>query len=370
MINDNWHYPRTELAEHVINMFNTGLSSALVFFAPRRMGKTEFLQKDIKPIAQKAGWQVFYFSFLDVYEEARNEFTKDLENFAIENNLIPKQKKLLNKISKIGGEIKSLVKAEVELRQPQQLQADMKKIISQMAEHHKILLLLDEIQMLADEKQNKHFVAALRTVLDIHKDSIKVIFTGSSREGLRRMFSESTAPFFHFGQNLSFPELDRLFTDHLANVFKTVTKRSLNSDDLWSAFQKMQKIPQLARALVERLALNPNLTISLGMEQIMIELSEDRQFVKIWGNASTLNRLLLLEISNSKQALFSEDSRKQFAAVIGINEISVPQVQSALRSLQRDNIIGRELDRGGYYIDDPNFKNWIKQQLLDVDFLK
>lgn len=117
MVNDIWHYPRTELAEQIINMFNTGLSSAIVFFAPRRMGKTEFLRKDIKPIAEKAGWFVFYFSFLDVNDDAQIAFTHELENFAIQEKLLPKQKKF--KVNKL--------KAEVEFYQPQQLQADMKK---------------------------------------------------------------------------------------------------------------------------------------------------------------------------------------------------------------------------------------------------
>ncbi len=362
MLNDIWHYPRTKLAEQVINMFDTGLSSALVFFAPRRMGKTEFLLKDIKPLAEKIGWSVFYFSFLDVYDDARTEFTKELEYFAIEKKLIPKPKALSNRISKLKAGIKSVVTAEVELRKPQQLQADMKKIISNMAKH-KILLLLDEIQVLADDAQNKPFVAALRTVLDIHKDSVKVIFTGSSREGLRRMFSEASAPFFHFGQNLPFPELEQSFVEHFAATFKLVSKRSLNTEELWLVFQKLQKIPQLLRTLVERLVLHPTLTITAAMMQITTELSEDRKFIKTWGCASALNRLLLLELARDKESFFSEESRNQFAVSLGINEVSVSQVQSALRSLQRDNLIGRHPeDRGGYFIEDPNFKNWILQQ--------
>jgi hypothetical protein len=33
MTTDLWHYPRTQLAEQVLGMFASGLSSALVFFA-------------------------------------------------------------------------------------------------------------------------------------------------------------------------------------------------------------------------------------------------------------------------------------------------------------------------------------------------
>ena len=61
---DPWHFPRTELTKQILGMFETGLASSLTFFAPRRMGKTEFLRKDITPLAEQLGWRVFYFSFL------------------------------------------------------------------------------------------------------------------------------------------------------------------------------------------------------------------------------------------------------------------------------------------------------------------
>ena len=44
--NDPWHFPRTELAKQILGMFETGLASSLTFFAPRRMGKTEFLRNE------------------------------------------------------------------------------------------------------------------------------------------------------------------------------------------------------------------------------------------------------------------------------------------------------------------------------------
>ncbi len=81
MNNDIWHYPRTTLAEQVLNMFSSGLSSALVFFAPRRMGKTEFLLKDIQPLAKKNHWHVFYFSFLDAITNPEEAFTLALIDF-------------------------------------------------------------------------------------------------------------------------------------------------------------------------------------------------------------------------------------------------------------------------------------------------
>lgn len=365
MSEDLWHYPRTHLAQQIIGMFDSGLSSALVFFAPRRMGKTEFLCKDILPLAEKNDWKVFYFSFLDVGTTANIEFTKALATFAENIQTFPKTRRVFQKISKISGEAVG-IKADIELRDHIEIQSNMKEIAARLAKQGKILLLMDEVQALAQESANSHFIAALRTVLDLHKDSIKVIFTGSSQEGLRRMFSEAKAPFFHFGQNLPFPELDQGFTDHLADMFEMVTKRKIDQDALWVTFQQVQKVPHFARSLVERIALNPNLSIEDAKVKLLNEIFDARAFSYIWKQCSILEKLILREITKEISAVFSAETRNRLAKILGLATLLVPSVQSALRVLQRKGLIGRDLSRGIYFIDDPNFKNWILQLTDDV----
>lgn len=359
MAMDPWHYPRTALAKQILDMFETGLSSALVFFAPRRMGKTEFLRKDISPAAEKRHWKVFYFSFLDVESTAAAEFCKSLTSFAEKIGL---GRNLLEKVSKVSGEALG-VKAGIEFTKSKNHNTNVKDIIAKLAEKNKILLLMDEVQVLAQNPKNASLIASLRTVLDIHKDNVKAIFTGSSQEGLRRMFSQAKAPFFHFGLNLPFPELDRGFTDHLVDIFKRVTKRALNTEELWLTFQEMQKIPQLARSLVERLALNPALKLREAKIQLLSEIFENRAFIEIWSQCSALEKLLLAEIIKGDPALFSIEARGQFTKTLGITQLSVSSIQSAMRTLQRKNLIGQS-ERGGYHIDDPNFKTWLLQQSI------
>ena len=361
MTTDIWHYPRTTLAEQVLQLFEIGISSALIFFAPRRMGKTEFLRKDIEPLASDKGWQTFYFSFLDVGEKALEEFTKELASFTQKTDTIySKTGRLLKRVKKISGQAAG-VKAEIELNNPHAIDHNLKSLISRLATRNKILLLLDEVQILAQRSTNTQFIAALRTTLDIHKDNVKVIFTGSSREGLRRMFSQANAPFFHFGQNLPFPELGHGFTDHLSDIFKKVTGRKLNKEELWNNFQSMQKVPQLARALVERIALNPALTLAEAKEQLITEIIDDRTFIGSWQNCTTLEQLLLQEIAVGITALFSEETRNRLGSKLGINKLAVSSIQSSVRSLQRKGLIGRLPERGGYFIDDPNFESWLRQ---------
>lgn len=362
MNSDIWHYSRAALAEQVLNLFEIGLANALVFFAPRRMGKTEFLRQDIIPLAEKQNWQVLYFSFLDVKENAAQAFTQALTNFAKETNLLNKSQRLFNKVSKVSGEVMG-VKAGLEFHDSNQMHHDMKQLLSQLQQRGRLLLLLDEIQTLAQDKTNDNFLASLRTSLDINKQTIKVIFTGSSQDGLRRMFSMAKAPFFHFGQNLPFPQLNHEFTQHMATIFHKVTQRHIDKEKLWAIFQEMQYIPQLLRTLVERLALNPPLSIEEAKNQLLTEIYASRAFTECWDLCSALEKMLLNEIATGAENLFSQENRQRLAKALGISTLPVSSLQSALRVLQRKNLLGRYPERGGYFIEDPNFKNWVTDKI-------
>jgi uncharacterized protein len=361
MTTDLWHYPRTELASQVLGMFETGLSSALVFFAPRRMGKTEFLLKDVQPLANKKSWKTFYFSFLDTDAHAGEQFAKAIATFVSKNGIINKTAGAIKHVKKIGGEISGIGKAEIEFKNMNAYRYSLKEIMDYLAKKGKVLLLMDEIQVLADYPENEKFLATLRTALDIHKDSIKVIFTGSSQGGLRRMFSEKAAPFFHFGQNLSFPEFHKEFTNHLASVYKKVTGQELNVSELWIAFKKLGKIPQLIRSLVERIALNPELMIKKATNELLTHIYDEREFVKNWNACSPLGRLILEEIASGNKILFSNDVRKKFAKQLNVSQIAISSIQSTVRTLQKRKIIGKAGERASYYIDDPNYKDWLEQ---------
>ena len=361
---DIWHYPRTALAKQVLGMFESGLSNALVFFAPRRMGKTEFLLKDMRPIAREEDWSVLYFSFLDASANAREAFTLALIEFAVEVGAV-KQEKFQKKIKKVEGGFLG-IHGELEFRDPKQAQSTIKEVFSQLAKHHhKVLLLLDEVQIISQDKKNRHFVAALRTAFDINKDTIKVIFTGSSREGLRQMFSKADAPFFHFGQNLPFPELQEDFIEHLAEAFNKATCRKIETRRLWNVFVEMGRVPQLIRSLVERLVLLPDLSLQKAKEQLLADIVEDREYLTIWMTSSVLERLLLKAIVMDETELFSKTKRDLLAAQMGIDDLPTSTVQSTIRTFLRKNIIGSLAQRGAYYIDDPNFKDWIEKTVTN-----
>lgn len=361
---DPWHYARKDLATQIVSMFESGLSSSLIFFAPRRMGKTEFLRKDITPVAESLNWQVFYFSFFDCGENPTLQFKQALEDFLLRQGLLNKAKKVLKAVTRISGSI-GRVNAGVEFSKVAEKKdtADIKELLRILMLDRKTLLLMDEVQVLAMNSRNDHFIASFRTVLDMYKDRLKVIFTGSSQAGLRKMFSEARAPFFHFGQNLDFPELDRGFTDHLAKTFKLVSHRKINENELWQAFLDMQKVPLLIRSLVERMVLNPALTIAEVKAELIEKIFSNRRFEEQWKDFSLLEQLVVKEIAIDKVQLFAKQVRAKFAKNIGLKDLPAISVQAAIKKLLRRGIIGKFSDTAGYFIDDPSFKNWLLQDI-------
>jgi hypothetical protein len=356
---DLWHYPRMELAEQVLGMFDIGLTSALTFFAPRRMGKTEFLRKDVMPLAEKRGWQVHYYSFLDADRHSQDKYMHALCQFAYDQGVL---KHAHRAVKKIGASVLG-IGAELELEDQQGLHDafNLQSLIKALGDRHKTILLLDEVQALSHHPQNAQFIASLRTALDVNKDTVKVLFTGSSREGLKKMFSRAQAPFFHFGQNLDLPHLEKPFTDFLCDIFHKATQRQLDKQQVWQLFQELEYVPQLVRAMIEKIALNPGFTIDQIKQSFLNDLYDDRSYMENWHKLSQLEKVLLRSIATEKMALYSKERLAYFSKVIGI-EIKPHTVQSALRSLIKKGHIIRSASEEHMLIEDPNFSRWIQQK--------
>src|SRR6185312_14010498 len=68
---DPWHFARPLLAQKYLKTFRVGLLSAQALFAPRRMGKSEFLEQDLIPAARKTGLLTAYLNLWDAREHPR-----------------------------------------------------------------------------------------------------------------------------------------------------------------------------------------------------------------------------------------------------------------------------------------------------------
>lgn len=176
-MHDPLYYSRRSYADALLTMLAEGVVSAFTLFAPRRMGKTQFLLNDIQPAAEARDFAVFYFSFMDSDAQTENRFRLALLDFASQLGIGGKLKAWLAGIEQLSAFGASLSREKVPAP------ASISEVIEALAQGGKrILLLLDEVQELARLGDTGGLIRSLRTGLDVHRAQVKVIFTGSSNE--------------------------------------------------------------------------------------------------------------------------------------------------------------------------------------------
>lgn len=354
-INDPLYYSRFQLAENLVRNLADGISSAFTLFAPRRMGKTQFLLNDIAPTAKTMNFNVFYFSFMNENTQAiQTDFKMALTAF--HDTIRPTSH--LHKVKRIDF-------LGVGVEKQDNLPADLpiNEILNQIAQDNKpTLMLLDEVQELARMKNNEGVVRSLRTGLDTNKNKIKVIFTGSSTNGLRAMFNDSKAPFFHFSHAIDFPNLDQGFSDFLADIYHQRTGNSLDKITFFQLFEKLNYTPLYLRAITQDMIINPALSLEQAAEIRLQQMYEQSDYQTIWQKLSALEKLLLIDILNGENGFYKAEKRQQFAEKLGVNDISSSTLQTALKKLERHELISKQIDHS-LTLNSSLFQHWLQEQL-------
>jgi len=215
----NWHFPRADIAQTIMDLFETQATSAITLFAPRRMGKTQLLIEDLWPLAESKGYQVRYASFW---------MDKSNPESVFYNAITSEGQKIDTIRSRVGfsGNYIEATKSFPNHATPSPI--DIEKAFLKLCRgRKKTVLLLDEIQQLAMGEDNDKFVTTLRTLLDTNKNKVFVVFTGSSREGLIKMFNRQKAALFNFSHQLELPTLSTGFVKHMLDAFKQASGKTI-----------------------------------------------------------------------------------------------------------------------------------------------
>lgn len=354
-MNDPLYFHRTELANSLVLNLKSGITHALTLFAPRRMGKTQFLLNDVKPQAEKNGFHVFYFSFFDQMGDVQIAFISALQDFlsSVTNNPL----KRLNRIDVMG--------IGLGLQDPQdQTFISVAQMINELAQksNKPILMLLDEVQELARIKGSEQMVKSLRTGLDVNQSQVKVIFTGSSTNGLRAMFNDNKAAFFHFAYPLEFPNLGQDFIDFLANIYYQRTNNRLDSHLLYQYFERFHFSPLYLRATIQDMILNPSLSLQQAAEYRLLQVNENSENRQIWAQLSELERLILLAVLNDERSLYTKENRQVFAHKLGLENISASMIQGKVRKLKRMDLLTRNV-ADELQINNTHFQTWLRENV-------
>ena len=360
-----WHYPRKALALSYMNAFLTGITGALALFAPRRMGKTEFVLLDLAPEAEKLGYQVAYCSFWNLQDNPAKALRLALEEISSKGKW---KEKWSSYVSNTTGEVSAnIVGANFKLKHnPPSVQEDdlvaIIELLGKIARQKKqTLIICDEVQQLADGKsKNTALVATLRTQFDQHRNKLHVVYTGSSRDGLQRMFRDRRTPMFHAAQQVEFPNLDSEFVAFMLTAFDKASQRKLPLAVATRIFKKMNNNPSLFHQLLRHMVIAGIWDIEKGFEHFHELVDVNSDYSSIWNECKSIDQEVLKRLANKSKegGIYSDNIRNELAGEIGVDSVSVKSIQHTIDRLRANQII-YSVGRGSWIFEDPSFQEWI-----------
>ena len=369
MPKDPWHCPRPEFTEQVLTALTQGPAQALTLFAPRRTGKTEFLLKDLAPLAEERGYPVIYASFWQTPFSPLGVLLHELETWlagaGLRERIRGAASALAPKLRLSAAPFGVGVEAEVDLselggRPPDALLLHLDSLLERVSRRgHKAILLLDEVQELARRPENEALVAALRTSLDRRADQLRVVFTGSSREGLAAMFSARSAPFFHFASRIELPPLGGGFVEHMIGAFRTASGRTLPLPEALAAFHRMRRSPFVFRTLLDVLLHDPAMRIETAMEEVRHRIAASLDYSGVWLSLSPLQRATAQVLAAGLDRPFGKEFREAVGERLGELPPSAARIQGALRRLARLDLA--DASATGWMLPDPEFAEWLRE---------
>ena len=369
MTADPWHFPRPLLAKQYLDFFDTGVSNAMILFQQRRFGKTEFCLLDLAPAAEANGYLVVYASFwqarLAPTALLLHALEKSLERKTFSDRIREFLTAPVTKLKLSGEVMGSKAEAEIDLATvPPRASAELLLYLAELTHRvakrarGKLLLILDEVQELAESSTNDALVAALRTILDTQRRTVKVVFTGSSQEGLTRMFSSAKAPFFHFGTRMDLPPLDAAFVGHISTVFEGISRARVPVKGLRAAFEGLHNNPYYFRKLMEIMLAQPKLKLPEALVKLHERIAEEQGFPRLWESLQQIDRAVVLWLSRGPGPLFTKTARNYISERSDEPEITIHAIQAALRRLSTKRVVRALPDRGKYGLEDVELGAW------------
>jgi len=371
---DPWHYPRNALATRYLEIFKIGLMTARGIFAKRRMGKTEFLTKDLLPLAKKSGYLVAYANLWELDKKSPENVLAQAILDAIEPNRIAKLVQHLNptlKKIKASGKLAVVgeVTGEVEFFD-QDASVNSSPIYIALRNFDntgkKLLLAIDEAQVLASN-EHSGFSHALRAALDVRKDTIKVIFAGSSEQTLRKMFGRSSEPFYNWAPLEPFDLLGEDFVKSMVRKVNQLSQFPLDEKDALRAFTELHSTPLFFRKYLERYLSYADLGSEEALNNTKTVVINETNYINDWKTLLPADKEILQMIAEGVPDLHGESSRLRLGMALGLDKpVSMNTPRQSLQRLINDSIIAR-IDHGVYRFEDDAFQQWILNDDRDGD---
>ncbi len=367
---NDWHYPRLDLAKSYLDLFKMGLTSGRGLFARRRMGKTEFLKKDLIPLAESQGYVAVYVNLWDLETDPATAIISELyktikpKGFSKIWDQLKKPVKKLKGVKASGG-LSGLVDGSLEAEFHQEERVLGTLLMEAMAAFDQtkglLMLVIDEAQVLA-YGCNSAFAHALRSALDIRKERIKVIFAGSSETTLRKMFGVASEPFYNWAPLEPFELLGEDFVRSMVGKVNDISKYPLDLQEAQHAFLELKNTPEFFRRYIERYVTHPGEGAVAALDQTKQSLFNDGNFKRQWDDLLAVDQIILSMMSEGILDLHSKTTLERISTELGLEEaVNRNTAQNALRRLVSKHVITK-IDYAAYQFEDEAFADWVKHR--------
>ena len=360
---DDLEIHRPQLARSYLQLLDAQPGRPIALFAPRRVGKTFFVDHDLRPEATKAGLVPVYADIwlhkaspLGAINHALEEALDDVRVPASSVGKIAK-----TPVKKLGGLGASVEFGEEPRRRrlPDQPELRLDALVARLAAGSgaKVLLMLDEIQALGELADGQSTIATLRAVLQKRKREVCAVFTGSPQEGLAAMMVGAGGPMYQFAQLLDFPVLGEeylaLLADHYAKIHRG---KHLDLPELRRVFARVGFKPALMKDLVKSMSAEGITDVEIALTRFA---QDDRQIAgwrALMNGVQPFERALMIVIAQGKPPM-GKETLAALARVKGANP-TIAKVRAALERLKRAGILAKPAS-GSYIIEDRLFADHI-----------
>lgn len=372
MTSDPWHYPRGELAVHILDVLNSGVVSRIAIFAPRRKGKTWFVLRDLSPAAIKRSYIPVFASLWLNADKPQVAIIEALELAVttLDKPRIPwtdylgKLASASVNIAGFGGGV-GLKRAEAPSAEDLATIAKLLNQVVQLAAKKKrhVLLLIDEAQHLATNPAFESLAKALRTAIEgieaTDASALRTLFTGSSRTDLAALLQQKNAAFYDSFDRQELPDLSREYTDFVHGQLRRLGNVRVGKDALWSAFEELQCSPYHMQAIVRELMLKRAKTLADAKEIVLDGIRHNPELTARWHSLNPLEQALFVRVAQ-KAPLYTQQALDAVKKSIG-EPVKASQVQNATRQLAKKGVIAA-VDRAEYQIEDGDLLAWWQLQ--------
>jgi hypothetical protein len=374
------YYPRSTLAAQLADALLgkiafTDAHNGLFLAAPRRTGKSTFLQSDLKPELAQRGVTVVY---LDLWADQRRD-PGTLIAEAIARALQPHlgrvartaKKADLNAVS-LGGWL-NIDTSKIGTLEGATLPDALRALVE--TSETPVALIVDEAQHALTSEAGERAMAALKSARDqLNKPGmvqLMLIMSGSDRDKLLRLVNTAGAPFYG-SQIQRMPALDEHFIAHIARLIEEQRPDLAPVDQgvLYDAFQHFGCRPQFFMEALGQ-ALSPLSGLSGRFEPALLLLAQQRQrddeaqMTSEYLALKPLEQALVWRLleQGTRFRPYDAEALRFYQHKIG-KKVTAQQVQNALEVLrQRTPALVWKSARGEYAVDDAAMRRWYEQCL-------